>query len=73
VRAADRPVDDDDLQAWIDDRLPSERASMVDSYLAAHPGERQRWSQYADQRQALRAAFNAQPAEPIPARLRVAC
>jgi anti-sigma factor RsiW len=72
VRAANRPVDDDDLQARIDGRLPSERARIVDTYLTTHRGEQERWSQYADQREALRAAFNAQSAEQIPARLQVA-
>lgn len=66
------PEDEDDLQARIDGRLTPERADAVDGYLAAHPELRQRWSQYAEQRQALRAAFAAQPGEPIPRRLRVA-
>jgi anti-sigma factor RsiW len=44
---------------------------MVDMYLAAHPEERERWSQYAEQREALRAAFGAQPGGPIPTRLQV--
>ncbi len=72
MRAADRPVDDDDLQARIDGRLPPERTPIVDTYLATHRDARERWSQYANQRQALRAAFDAQSAGPIPARLRVA-
>jgi anti-sigma factor RsiW len=66
------PVEEDDLQARIDERLPPERAEAVDSYLAAHPEERVRLSQYAEQRQALRAAFAAQAGGPIPTRLRVA-
>ena len=43
----------------------------VDAYLAAHPEARARLSQYAEQRQALRAAFAAQAGGPIPTRLRV--
>jgi anti-sigma factor RsiW len=72
VRAAGGPVEEDDLQARIDGRLTPDRAAEVDTYLAAHPEERDRWSQYAEQREALRAAFGAQPGGPIPARLQVA-
>jgi anti-sigma factor RsiW len=72
VTARGGPVDDHDLQARIDGRLTPERADVVDEYLAAHPELWQRWSQYAEQREALRAAFAAQPGEPILRRLRVA-
>ena len=71
MRVTGGPVEEDDLQARIDGRLPPERAEMVDMYLAAHPEERERWSQYAEQREALRAAFGAQPGGPIPTRLQV--
>jgi anti-sigma factor RsiW len=71
VRVTGGPVEEDDLQARIDGRLPPERAEIVDTYLAAHPEERERWSQYAEQREALRAAFGAQPGGPIPTRLQV--
>jgi anti-sigma factor RsiW len=64
-------IGEDELQARIDGRLPPERAEAVDRYLAAHPEAWQRWSQYAEQRQALRAIF-AQAGGPIPTRLRVA-
>ena len=71
MRVTGGPVEEDDLPARIDGRLPPERAEMVDTYLAAHPEERERWSQYAEQREALRAAFGAQPGGPIPTRLQV--
>jgi len=71
VRVTGGPVEEDDLQARIDGRLPPERAEVVDTYLAAQPEERERWSQYAEQREALRAAFGAQPGGPIPTRLQV--
>src|SRR5271166_1705485 len=67
-----RPVEEDDLHARIDEQLSRERAEDVEAYLAAHPEEQARFSQYAQQRQALRAAFAAQTGGPIPARLRVA-
>lgn len=71
MRAKFGPIEKDDLQAWVDGRLPPDRAESIDKYLAAHPEVRERWSQYAEQREALRAAF-AQAGEPIPRRLRVA-
>ena len=67
-----RPVEEDDLHARIDGQLPRERTEDVEAYLAAHPEEEARFSQYAQQRQALRAAFAAQASGPIPSRLRVA-
>ena len=66
-----RPVGEEDLQAWVDGRLTSERGEAVEAYLTAHPEERVRLSEYAEHRQALRAGF-AEPGTPIPARLRVA-
>jgi len=66
-----RPVEEDDLHAHIDGLLPRERAEDVEAYLAARPEEQARFSQYKQQRQALRAAFAAQLGGPIPARLRV--
>ena len=67
-----RPVEEDDLHARIDGQLPRERTEDVDAYLAAHPEEEARFSQYAQQRQELRTAFAAQASGPIPSRLRVA-
>jgi anti-sigma factor RsiW len=67
-----RPVEEDDLHARIDGQLPRERIEDVDAYFAAHPEMEARFSDYAAQRQELRAAFAAQAGGPIPARLRVA-
>jgi anti-sigma factor RsiW len=64
-------VEEDDLMAYVDGHLSPERAEAVRAYLAVHPEARERLSQYAEQRQALRAAFGAQVAGPIPLRLRV--
>jgi anti-sigma factor RsiW len=72
MNQVDRPVDEDELHARIDGRLAPHRAAAVDAHLAAHPEARARFSQYAEQRQALREAFAAQSAGPIPDRLRVA-
>jgi anti-sigma factor RsiW len=67
-----RPIEEDDLHARIDGQLTHDRAEDVDVYLAAHPEEQARFSQYAAQRQALREAFSEQASEPIPGRLRIA-
>jgi anti-sigma factor RsiW len=67
-----RPVEEDDLHARIDGQLADDRAEDVDAYLAAHPEEQARFSQYAAQQQALRQAFTQQADGPIPNRLRVA-
>jgi len=67
-----RPVDEDDLHARIDRQSPRDRTEDVNAYIAAHPDVEARFSEYAAQREALRAAFAAQTGGPIPARLRVA-
>jgi anti-sigma factor RsiW len=67
-----RPIEEHDLQAWVDGRLTQEQAEAVEDYFAAHPELRERWSQYAEQREELRAALAGPAEEPIPARLRVA-
>src|SRR5215813_12698451 len=72
VRAASRSIEEDDLHAWVDGRLTPEEAAAVETYFVAHPEARERWSQYAEQRKELRAAFASNPEAPIPARLRVA-
>jgi anti-sigma factor RsiW len=72
MRPVGRPVEEDDLHARIDGQLTHDRAENVDAYLAAHPEEQARFSQYAAQQQALRQAFIQQADGPIPARLRVA-
>ena len=65
-------VDKSALHAHIDGLLPPERMAAVELYLAEHPEERERWSDYAAQRQGLREALATVPDEPIPQRLRLA-
>ena len=60
------------LHALIDGRLPKDRVAAVDRYLAEHPEEQRRWSDYAAQRQSLREALVMPACEPIPERLRTA-
>lgn len=72
MRAAGAPIGEDALQIWVDGGLPAERSGEVEAYFVAHPVERERFSQYAEQRQALRTAFAGEPAGPLPVRLRMA-
>jgi anti-sigma factor RsiW len=67
-----QPIEESDFHAWLDGRLTAERAEAVETYFAAHPEQREQWSQCAEQREALRMAFAAPAAEAIPRRLRLA-
>ncbi|MBR0644529.1 anti-sigma factor family protein [Plastoroseomonas hellenica] len=66
------PVGEDDLQAWVDGRLPPERRTAVDAWLAANPVAAARFRAMAAQREMLRDALRPHHDAPMPARLRVA-
>ncbi|MDE2579331.1 MAG: anti-sigma factor [Hyphomicrobiales bacterium] len=67
-----RPLGEDDLQAYVDGRLPPERRAGVEAYLASDcAAAAQMEAQRAD-RAALRAWLAPVAAEPVPARLRIA-
>ena len=68
----DLPIGEDDLQAFVDDRLDGERRERVSAYLALHPDLAERVAEERRQRDALRRRLDARFHEPIPARLRVA-
>ena len=72
MRAVSRSIEEDDLQAWVDGRLTPADNEAVEAYFAAHPESRARWSQYAEQREQLRAAFAGPTEGTMPARLQVA-
>jgi anti-sigma factor RsiW len=72
VSAVSRSVEEEHLHAWVDGRLTPGDDEVVEAYFATHPELRARWSQYAEQREQLRAAFGGAAEKPIPARLRVA-
>ncbi len=65
-------IGEDELQAFIDDRLDGERRAAVEAHLALHPEIRERVTLERRQRAMLRGQLEAKFAEPIPARLRVA-
>lgn len=64
-----RPIGEEELHAYVDDRLGPERQPAILRYLQEHPDVAQRVAAYRAQREALRAAFDAVAAEPIPSRL----
>ncbi|UVF18767.1 anti-sigma factor [Microvirga terrae] len=68
----ERPIGEDDLQAFVDGRLSASQRESIKAYLADHPAAATQVEREIEQREALRArlAFKAQ--EPIPSRLRVA-
>lgn len=65
------PIGEDDLQAYLDDRLAADRYEAIDAYLAAQPELAARVALERRQRDALRASLAGKFAEPIPVRLRI--
>jgi len=65
-------IGEDDLQAFIDDRLDGPRRAAVEAHLALHPEIADRVAAERRQRAMLRGQLAAKFAEPIPARLRIA-
>lgn len=68
----DFPIGEDDLQAFVDDRLDGTRRAAVEAHLAAHPEIAERVAAERRQRAALRTELEAKFSEPVPARLRIA-
>jgi anti-sigma factor RsiW len=66
------PIGEDDLQAYVDERLDAARLSLVRRYLEEQPEAAARVRAFAVQRDLLRAALAPRASEPIPAPLRVA-
>ena len=64
-----RPIGEDDLQGFVDERLDTARRREVEAYLADHPEARARVDRLVDMGDAMRAAFAPIAAEPVPARL----
>jgi len=68
----ERPIGEDDLQSFVDGRLPPARLEAVKAYLVDHPATAQQVEREIEQREALRARLNFKAQEPIPSRLRIA-
>lgn len=65
------PIGEDDLQAYVDERLSEARRAAVEAYLAAHPALAARIAAERGQREALRARLAEKYGEPVPTRLRI--
>lgn len=68
----ERPITEDDLQAYVDKALDGQRESEVAAYLAEHPDIARRTEIYNAQRTDLRAALAPIAAEPLPPNLNLA-
>ncbi|WP_289296642.1 anti-sigma factor [uncultured Reyranella sp.] len=66
------PIDENELQAFVDDRLDADRRAAVEAHLAAYPDLAERMGTERRQRAMLRSRLDAKFAEPVPARLRIA-
>jgi anti-sigma factor RsiW len=70
--APNGPIGEDDLQAFIDERLSDTRRGQVEAYLAENPETVDRVTLDRAYRDGLRAQLAGKFVEPIPARLRIA-
>lgn len=70
--SAGGPIGQDDLQAFIDGRLPATRHAGVDAYLAENPEIRESVALDRAYRDSLRGKLASKFVEPIPPRLRIA-
>jgi anti-sigma factor RsiW len=64
-----RPITEEDLNGFVDDRLDAGRHAEVAAYLAAHPDIARRIAGYCEQRDTLRAALAPIADEPVPPEL----
>ncbi|SDH95534.1 MULTISPECIES: anti-sigma factor family protein [Bradyrhizobium] len=64
-----RPITEDDLHAYVDGVLESERQAEIATYLEGHPDVAKRIAGFADQRELLRKALAPIADEPLPPQL----
>jgi anti-sigma factor RsiW len=67
----ERPVSEDELNAYVDGELPADRREAVAAWLAAHPDDAATVAAYAAQAGSIRARFGAVAEEPVPERLKL--
>ena len=72
MNGAQPPIGEDDLQAFVDDRLSEARRAQVEAYLAEHPEIRDQLAIDRGYRGSLRTQLAGKFDEPIPTRLRIA-
>lgn len=64
-----RPIGEDDLHAYVDGALSTDRLAEVEAWLNAHPEQRERVAAYERHREQIRAVFDPVLQEPTPIRL----
>jgi anti-sigma factor RsiW len=62
------PVTDDELHAYVDGQLPSDRIAAVEAWLASHPDDMARVATWRAQIEAIRARYGSVADEHVPAR-----
>ncbi|MBB2960875.1 anti-sigma factor family protein [Methylobacterium sp. R2-1] len=67
-----RPITEDDLQAFVDERLEATRRTEVEAYLACHPDVSRRVERMRALGNDLRGVFAPVAVEPVPAQLNLA-
>lgn len=72
MSGGERPVGDDDIEAYVDDRLAPDRRESVRAFIAARPELEGRIAEDLRLRAELRSALRAKADGPVPTRLRVA-
>src|SRR6202040_1757156 len=65
----DLPVAEDELHAYVDGELPSDRRAAVEAWLATHPQDMARVAAWRSLADAIRARYGDVATEPVPARL----
>ena len=65
-----RPIEENDLQAYVDNRLDPAHRAEVEAYLAVHPEDAKRVQAYQHQNELLSAMFDPVLEEPVPSLLR---
>lgn len=66
-----RPINEDDLNGFVDERLDAARTAEVTAYLDSHPDVARRIAGYCEQRDQLRAALAPIADEPLPPELNI--
>ena len=65
------PVTEDELHAYVDGELPTDRLRAVETWLASHPEDAARVAAWRAQAEALRARFGAIAEQQVPARFKL--
>src|SRR5215831_19307144 len=63
------PVTEDELHAYVDNELPTERRGDVEAWLAAHPEDAERVQSWRAMAEEVHARYDAVVNEPVPQRL----